>query len=84
MYEESINKNLVVQLSADGVEIQRENLTHVSHEWEAISRSFESPEYFLLYLSERLFIPLPKRAMSAEDQIACRNLLIAHTAPKQP
>ena len=46
----------------------------VTH-WDKFLKFRESRDFFLLYLSPRLFVYLPKRLISAEDQEGVRRLL---------
>jgi YcxB-like protein len=59
------------RFSSAGAEV-RSALLSTSLSWNAVHRVFEDRRFFLLYVSESLAYPIPKRALSAEQQSALR------------
>jgi len=68
LFRDALNKDLTVRVLDSGIEIDRAQVTHVEHKWEAIAGTYESRDFFLLYISKKFFIPLPKRAMNPGDR----------------
>jgi hypothetical protein len=52
--------------------------------WGQFHRVHESPELFLLYLSPRVFLCLPKRALATREQNELRRLCREHVTPRLP
>jgi len=57
--------------SSSGAEV-RTALSSTSLSWDAVHRVVEDRTFFLLYVSESLAYPIPKRALSAEQQSVLR------------
>jgi hypothetical protein len=59
------------RFSPSGAEV-RSSLASASLSWQAVRRVVEDPDYFLLFVSDSMAHPIPKRALTVEQQSTLR------------
>jgi hypothetical protein len=72
------------ELDAEGLHGTSEDGQPTTTPWERFHRVHESNNLFLLYLSPRVFLCLPKRALGTREQNELRRLLREHVGPRLP
>lgn len=76
---QNLNGEISVSAGADGMTVRRMNKDIATrYGWTAIERHFESKNMFVLFPTRLQFVPIPKRAMTAEQQSEFRALVAAH------
>jgi hypothetical protein len=69
-------------LSPESVEVTTPN-TYSRTKWPGVHRFVESPNTFLLYLSEAMAQVIPKRALRSHEVDALRAMFTSHVAPRK-
>jgi hypothetical protein len=78
---QNLGTELAVSMNSEGITVTRANRDAVTrYGWTAIERHFESKNMFVLFPTRLQFVPIPKRAMTAEQQAEFRALVAAHVS----
>jgi hypothetical protein len=76
---QNLDAEIVVRLDPDGVTVMRPSRDITTHYgWSAFERQIESRGMFTFCPARMQFVPVPKRAMTSEQQDEFRALLAAH------
>jgi hypothetical protein len=74
-----LNGEILVSAGADGMTVARMNKDIATrYGWTAIEQSAESKKTLVLFPTRLQFVPIPKRAMTPEQQTEFRALVAAH------
>jgi hypothetical protein len=72
-----------VVVTAEGMKFLRQDgAAETRYSWSIFDGWFESEEYLVLFPSQQAFIPIPKRALTPEQQTELRALFAAHIPQK--
>jgi hypothetical protein len=74
----------VYEIDAEGVHSTSPNGERTTLGWDRFLRVHESPNLFLLYLTPRLFLCVPKRAFDGADEQDARRLFRENVNPRLP
>ncbi len=76
---QNLDLEIVLSLGSEGVTVRRPSRDITTHYgWSAFERQIESRRLFTLCPARIQFVPVPKRAMTSEQQVEFRALSAAH------
>jgi hypothetical protein len=73
-----------VHISSDGIVVVQPGMVESRYQWRSIVHFAESDRVLLLYLSQIRFLPLPRRALSAEQYSELEQLVASYVQRTQP
>jgi hypothetical protein len=77
--EQKLAREISLRADEGGVFVARiDGTSETRFAWPAFDKAVESEQAFVLFPSLRMFLPVPKRAMTPEQQQEFRALLAAH------
>jgi hypothetical protein len=79
-FSQMMLSNLETTIDASGIHTARSNGSESHHKWTAILKTAEDRNAILFFFSKILFIPIPKRAMTEQQQSELRSLIAANVA----
>lgn len=79
-----LHETRVMEINEEAVRT-RTRLTDVMHRWEAFIRQVETPNLFVLYVSENAIEMIPKRAFGSPEEVAAfREFITGKISPRDP
>jgi YcxB-like protein len=74
-----LSTEIILTAGNEGIQIQRANgEAETRYRWPAFQKQVESQAMFVLFPNMLVFLPIPKRAMTSEQQQELRALIAAH------
>lgn len=86
VFRETHGEKMLIEVTVtdSGVGVTRPGMAATQYQWEGIKAFLDDQNFFLLYLSKRLFLPIAKSGISTAEQALTSELIGRHVQASRP